>query len=157
MTPEDWTELLESRAVDTRIVALVVAAATNRTIDPPTTDTKQLLIAHEVDGYAAGRIGKSVLSLFFDPDRARRIGERYELGVGSRSEATWIVRIPADQLDDISRRNLASDLLIEALDRVAIRGPWNRGLPDRMKVRGGLCSIHQVQRSVSGACWMCEE
>ena len=38
-----------------------------RTLEPPTTETKQLLVALEPDGYAAGRVGVSVLSLFFCP------------------------------------------------------------------------------------------
>jgi hypothetical protein len=119
-------------------------------------ETKQLLIALEPDGYAAGRVGGSVLSLLFDPDRARRIAESYGFSVGQRSAATWIVRIPADDLDDHSRRQLAVELFGEALTRIEPLGSWNRGLPDAKKTQGDMCSIHFVQQSVTGECPMCD-
>ena len=74
--------LLIERGVDGRIIALVTEMADQRVLKPPTTQTRQLLLALEPDGYAAGRIGGSVLSLFFDPDRARRIAEKYGFAVG---------------------------------------------------------------------------
>ena len=73
MNPQGWKELLEGRGVDHRIINLVSAMAEVRALEPPTTETKQLLVALEPDGYAAGRVGGSVLSLFFDPDRARKL------------------------------------------------------------------------------------
>lgn len=144
------------RGVDDRIVALVTEMAEQRVLEPPTMETKQLLIALEPDGYAAGRVGGSVLSLFFDPDRARRISEKNGLSVGQRSAATWIVRIPADDLDDHSRRQLAVELFAEALTRIEPLGAWNRGLPDTKKAQGDMCSIHFVQKSVTGDCPICD-
>ena len=84
MDPRAWSELLQTRGVDKRIIELVVAAAGRRNLDPPTTGTKQLLIALEPDGYAAGRVSGSVLSLFFDPERARMIAESHAFSVGQR-------------------------------------------------------------------------
>jgi hypothetical protein len=156
MEPKQWEDLLQRRAVDRRIIDLVVHVARRRVVAPPTTETKQLLIAVEPDGYAAGRVGVSVLSLFFDPARARRIGEGHGFTVGPRSEATWIVRISADDLAADSRRDVAIELLDEALDRIEPLGPWNRGLPDAKKSHGGMCQIHFVQRSLTGACSECD-
>ena len=155
MNPAGWKELLERRGVDHRIVDLVIHVAEHRTVEPPTTETKQLLVAVEPDGYAAGRVGGSVLSLFFAPERARRIAERHNFAVGPRSEATWIVRIPAGELDSPDRRELAIQLFGEALDRIEPLEPWNRGLPDAKKQHGDICEIHFVQRSLTGECPMC--
>jgi hypothetical protein len=55
--PEGWKQLLQGRGVDGRIVDFIVEMAMRRAIGPPTTETKQLLIAVEQDGYAAGRVG----------------------------------------------------------------------------------------------------
>lgn len=156
MSPETLTELLDRRGVDARVVALVHEVASRRNVMPPTTDTKQLLLAAEPDGYAAGRVGTSTLSLFFDPDRARQISERHGLEIGQRSRATWIVRVPAAELSDPSRRSLVVSLLDEALDRIAPRGAWNRGLPDARRAQGELCPVHFVQRSLTGVCPECE-
>jgi hypothetical protein len=156
MNEKDWTKLLRERKVDERIVALLGTTAENRALAPPTTDTEQLLIAVEPDGYAAGRVGGAVLSLFFDPDRAHRISEQFSLSVSQRSQATWIVRLPAAELDDPARLELAGRLLAEALDRVEPLGSWNRGLPDAKKVHGDICPTHSVQRSVSGDCYLCD-
>jgi hypothetical protein len=153
--PRAWKDLLTERGVDDRIVALVTEMAEQRVLEPPTMETRQLLIALEPDGYAAGRIGSSVLSLFFDPDRARRIAERHGFPVGQRSAATWIVRIPAHDLDENSRRQVAVELFGEALTRIEPLGSWNRGLPDTKKARGDMCPIHFVQKSVTGECPMC--
>jgi hypothetical protein len=156
MEPRAWREVLKNRRVDHRIVDVVSEIAESTGLEPPTTETKQLLIALEPDGYAAGRVDGSVLSLFFDPDRARRIAESHGFSVGRRSAATWIVRIPADDLDDQSRRELAIELFGEAIARIEPLGSWNRGLPDAKKKQGDLCPIHFVQRSVTGECPMCE-
>ena len=59
MDPEGWTALLTSRGVDPRIIDLVREVAGSRAVEPPTTDTKQLLLAVEPDGYAAGKFGKT--------------------------------------------------------------------------------------------------
>jgi hypothetical protein len=155
MNPQGWKELLEGRGVDHRIIDLVSAMAEVRTVEPPTTETKQLLVALEPDGYAAGRVGGSVLSLFFDPDRARNIAERHSFSVGQRSAATWIVRIPAEDLSIQPRRELARELFAEALDRIEPLGSWNRGLPDARNTQGDICPIHFVQRSLTGECPEC--
>src|SRR4051812_19830450 len=101
--PQGWQELLQKRGVDHRISDLIVEAAGARGVEPPTTETKQLLLAVEQDGYAAGRVAASTLSLFFEPARARHIAERHGFAIGERSPATWIVRIAAEELDDRSR------------------------------------------------------
>jgi hypothetical protein len=144
------------RGVDDSIVALVHEVASRRNVMPPTTQTKQLLLACEPDGYAAARVGTSTLSLFFDPHRARQISERHGLEFGQRSEATWIVRVPGAQLSDPVRRDLVVSLFEEALDRVAPHGAWNRGLDDTKKAQGEVCPIHFVQRSLTGVCPECE-
>ena len=156
MLPQGWQELLQERGVDHRIAELIAEAAEGRAVEPPTTETKQLLIAVEQDGYAAGRVAASTLSLFFEPPRARHIAERYGFAIGERSPATWIVRIAAEELDDHPRRELVRQLFSEALDRVEPLGSWHRGLPDATRTRGGICPIHSVERSVSGDCPMCE-
>ena len=156
MDAENWRDLLHGRKVDPRIVDLVVQVSKCRSVEPPTVDTKQLLVAVEQDGYAAGRVSGSAMSFFFDPDQARRLGERHGLAVGPRSAATWIVRMPADDLSDPARSELFLELLNAALDRVAPLGSWNRGLPDARKVHGDVCQIHYVQRSLTGECPMCE-
>jgi hypothetical protein len=155
MKPETWKGLLEGRGVDPRFTDLICQVAEVRTLEPPTTDTKQLLIALEEDGYAAGRVGASVLSLFLDPDRARQIGERHDLAVGQRSDATWIVRVPADTLAAPAQRDLVRTLFAEALDRIEPLGSWNRGLPDQKKKQGDLCPVHFVHRSLTGECPDC--
>ncbi|MCF6379666.1 hypothetical protein L2K70_18805 [Nocardioides KLBMP 9356] len=155
MDPARWTALLESRGVDARIIDLVRDVAASRAVEPPTTGTTQLLLAVEPDGYAAGRFAKSVLSLFLDPERARRIGEQHGLGTGTRNTDA-IVRVPAARLDDPDFRELTVSLLNEALDRVAHQGSWNRGLPDMRKARGEICPVHFVQKSVTGVCPDCE-
>lgn len=156
MDAESWSELLRGRRVDPRIVDLVVQVARRRPIEPPTVETKQLLVAVEPDGYAAGRIGGSVMSFFFDPDQARRLAERHGLAVGQRSAGTWIVRMPAEDLSDPVRNKLSLELFDDALDRVEPLGSWNRGLPDARKAHGDVCAIHFVQRSLTGECPMCE-
>jgi hypothetical protein len=156
MSPAKWNELLEKRGVDRRIASLIELVARTRNLDPPTTDTSQLLVAIEPDGYAAGRKGASVLSLFFTADRARRIGEAHNFSVGPRSDVTWIVRIPAAELDDRDRRELARQLLEEAIERVAPMGSWTRGLPDAKRIQGDICLVHGLQRSLTGVCPMCE-
>lgn len=156
MDPQGWRELLEARKVDPRIVEVVTAMAESRRLEPPTLETKQLLIALEPDGYAAGRVGGSVLSLFFDPNRARQLAERHGFSVGRRSVATWIVRIPAEDLDNEPHREIVGQLFNEALERIAPLGSWNRGLPDIKKNQGTVCPIHFVQRSVTGVCPMCD-
>src|ERR671920_664802 len=105
MNPRGWKELLEERGVDHRIADLVSAVAEVRSLEPPTTETQQLLVALEPDGYAAGRVSGSALSLFFDPDRARKPAERHGFSISQRSAATWIVRIPAEDLGSPHRRN----------------------------------------------------
>lgn len=155
MMSQEWKKLLESRGVEGCIIDLVCAIAEERTLEPPTTETRQLLIALEEDGYAAGRVGGSVLSLFFDPDRARTITERHGFAVGRRSAATWIVRIPAEKLSAPAGRELARQLFAEALDRIEPLGSWNRGLPDAKKRKGDVCPIHFVQRSLTGECPEC--
>ena len=156
MNPQDWRELLNGRGVDARIVDLVAHVAGRRSLEPPTVETKQLLVAVEPDGYAAGRIGTSVMSFFFDPDEAQRLSERHGLQVGQRSAATWIVRMPAQELAEPLRQNLFVELFDAALNRVAPHGSWNRGLPDAKKAHGDLCDVHFVQRSLTGECPMCE-
>ena len=155
MDPRAWRALLDERGVDQRIIELVSEMAERRTLEPPTTETKQLLVSLEPDGYAAGRVGGSVLALFFDPDRARRIATQHGFSVGQRSAATWIVRVPAEDLDGETRRELVIQLFSEALARVEPRGSWNRGLPDAKKAQGEICPIHFVQRSVTGECPLC--
>ena len=155
MKAQVWKEMLEGRGVDGRVTELVCAMAEGRVLEPPTTETKQLLIALEEDGYAAGRVDRSVLSLFFDPDRARKITERHGFAVGQRSAATWIVRIPAEDLGAPAQRDLARQLFTEALDRIEPLGSWNRGLPDAKKRTGDVCPIHFVQRSLTGECPEC--
>lgn len=142
--------------MDPRVSAVVAQVAGIRSVDPPTQETKQLLIAAEPDGYAAGRIGTSVLEVFLDPEDAARIAERHGLPSGPRSDATWIVRIKAADLDSTGTTDVAVDLLQRALDRVAPWGSWNRGLPDAKRARGDLCDVHFVQRSLTGACPMCD-
>ncbi len=156
MRASDWVDLLNKRGVDQRLVDLVREIAEFRALEPPTMETKQLLLAVEPDGYAAGRVGTSVLSLFFDHDEARKIADRQGLSFGQRSAATGIVRISAEDADDPSRRMLAVDLFNQALERAAQRGSWNRGLPDARRGQGDICPIHHVQRSLTGACEMCE-
>ncbi len=81
VNPNTWRELLVGRGVDGRITDLVCELAAVRTIEPPTTETKQLLVALEQDGYAAGRLAGKVLSLFFDPDaRGRQRAARHVRG-----------------------------------------------------------------------------
>lgn len=155
MNPQQWKELLEGRGVDHRIIDLVSVMADVRTLEPPTTETEQVLVALEPDGYAAGRVGVSVLSLFFDPDRARIIAERHSFSVSRRSAATWIVRVTAEDLSVQPRRELARELFAEALDRIEPLGRWNRGLPDATKTQGDICPIHFVQRSLTGVCPEC--
>jgi len=156
MDSQAWIELLTTRGVDERIIELITEVARTRALEPPTTETKQLLLATQLDGYAAGRVHASVLSLFFDPERAHRIGDIHGLSTGQRSQATWIVSIPAAQLDDPERRDLASRLLGEALDRIEPLGAWDRGLPDAAKSQGDVCPIHFVQKSLTGVCPDCE-
>lgn len=155
MKADAWKALLESRAVDHRIIDIVSAMAEVRAVEPPTTQTKQLLIAVEPDGYAAGRIDGSVLSLFFDYDRAHKIATKDGFAVGQRSNATWIVRIPATDLSAPERLELARELLAEAFDRIEPLGSWSRGLPDTKKAQGDFCPVHFVQRSLTGDCPDC--
>lgn len=155
MKNHEWKGMLEGRGVDARIIELVCEMAEGRGVEPPTTDTKQVLIALEEDGYAAGRVGTSVLSLFFDPDRARKISELHGFAVGQRSAATWIVRIRAEDLSAPAKRDLARQLFAEALDRIEPLGSWNRGLADTKKKKGDVCPIHFVQRSLTGECPDC--
>ena len=155
MGPDGWTTLLESRGVDARIIELVVEVARSRAVEPPTTETKQLLLALEPDGYAAGKFGKTVLALFLDQDRARRVNEQYGFSTGTRNTDA-VVRVPAGRLDDAHTRELALQPFNEALDRVAHQGSWNRGLADTKKAQGEMCAVHFVQKSVTGVCPDCE-
>lgn len=155
MDSASWRDLLQGRGVDHRIVDLVGQLAERRTLEPPTTETKQLLVAVEPDGYAAGRVDRSVLSLFFDPERARKLAAHHGLLTGQRSSATWIVRIPAEDLANPPKREAALQMFDEALDRIKPLGSWKRGLPDARKAQGQVCAIHFVQRSLTGECPEC--
>ena len=156
MRPEAWTQLLESRGVDQRIVSLIAEAAGVRHLEPPTTETRQLLVALQPDGYAAGRIDRSVLSLFFTSARTRALGERHGFSTGLRNQATGIVRISAADLATDEQRELVHALLTEALDRVEPQGSWKRGLPDQSRTQGELCPVHYVQMSLTGTCPDCD-
>lgn len=112
-------------------------------------------MAVERDGYAAGKLMKTTLSLFLAPARARRVAEQHDLDTGTRNTDA-IVRLPARRLDDEAIRVLAVELFNEALDRVALEGAWNRGLPDATRAQGEMCQIHFVQKSLTGACPDCD-
>lgn len=155
MGPEEWTTLLETRGVDARIIDLLREVSGTRAVEPPTTDTKQLLLAVEPDGYAAGKLAKTTLALFLEPDRARRVSEQHNLATGVRNSDA-VVRVPAARLDDVATRSLVVQLVNEALDRVAHEGSWNRGLADTKKAQGEMCSVHFVQKSLTGVCPDCD-
>lgn len=155
MDSRGWEQLLQERGVDVRIVGVMAEVAATRTVEPPTTETKQLLISVETDGYAAGRVAGSVLSLFFEPARAREIADRHGFAVGRRN-ATSVVRVPAADIDVPVTRGVVIRLLNEALDRIAYSGSWNRGLPDTKKAQGDVCPVHRVQRSLTGVCPDCD-
>jgi len=79
---------------------------------------------------------------------------RAELG-SDDAHSPWIVRIPAEDLDDRSRREVARHLFDDALQRIEPLGSWNRGLPDAKKTQGDICPIHFVQWSLTGECPEC--
>ena len=156
MTPQDLADLLAGRGVDERLRSSLVQIARSRNVDPATTDTRQLLLSVEPDGTAAVNVLKASMRLQLKPEDARRARALHDLPVEERNPTTWIVTVHAGYLDSSEGRESALALLGKAFDHADERGPWNRGLPDRTRQQGELCTQHHVQMSVTGECPMCD-
>jgi hypothetical protein len=63
MKAQEWKRVLGERGVDGCIIELVCAMAEERGLEPPTTETKQLLIALEKDGNRRSACARRVLAV----------------------------------------------------------------------------------------------
>jgi hypothetical protein len=148
--------LMRERGVDERLCAALLDFAKTNSVELCTTETGQLPLSAAADAYAAVYVNRSDLSIALDPRVAERAGQRLGLRVEQRSPATWYVHVRTAVLDDETRLATVMQLLGQAFDR-AFKGPrWERGHPDRNRVRGEICATCFLEKPVASPCPNCD-